>query len=328
MRVALVKTSSMGDVIHTYPVVSDIRRALRAASVHWVVEEAFQELPGLHPGVSEVIAVAVRRWRRRPFSARCRNEIRAARARLAAEPFDLVLDLQGLIKSACICRWANGPRAGYAWACAREPLASLAYQRRYPVDMTVHAIERGRQLAAQAFGYSAEGPPRFELAPVGPRLDAVGPDDYDVFLPASSRADKQWPQANWQALGRELAAQGRTVVVAWGGEDERLLAESIARSDRSGRVRVLPRLTLSECARLLRDARAVVGVDTGLSHLAAALERPTITLFGATPAWRFGPYWTERAVALGEPGAWPSVAQVLEQLSIVEARAPRRDNAG
>ena len=311
MRIALVKTSSMGDVIHTYPVVSDMRRALPGVSVHWIVEEAFRDLPGLHPGVTEVVTVAVRRWRRRPFSAAYRDEIRATRARLAVR-FDLVLDLQGLIKSACICRWADGPRAGYAWACAREPLASLTYQHRYRVDMSAHAIERGRQLAAQACGYELAGPPRFGLSVPGERLDSIPPRDYPVLLHATSRDEKRWPPDHWRALIDRLVERRLTPLLPWGSDAERAQADALC----AGRpaARVLPRLGLAQCAVLLRDAAAVIGVDTGLTHLSAALERPTVALFAATPAWRFGPYWTDRAVSLGSPGVWPDPQAVIDAL--------------
>lgn len=320
MRIALVKTSSMGDVIHTYPVVSDMQRALPGTSVHWVVEEAFRDLPGLHPGVTEVVTVAVRRWRRRPFSAAHRAEIRATRARLAAERFDLVLDLQGLIKSACIGRWADGPRAGYAWACAREPLASLTYQRRYRVDMNAHAIERGRQLAAQACGYELTGLPRFGLSVPGERLDCVPPGDYAVLLHATSREEKRWPADHWRALIDRLTARRVTPLLPWGSDAERAQAEALCAGRPSARV--LPRLGLAQCAILLRDAAAVVGVDTGLTHLSAALERPTVALFAATPAWRFGPYWTDRAVSLGSPGVWPDPQAVIDALDGLGAAGP------
>ena len=307
----------MGDVIHALPVVSDISQALPGAQVDWVVEEGFADLPALHPGVKRVLPVAVRRWRRRLWSADTRSGIRQARAALARDPYDLVLDLQGLLKSAWVSTWARGLRAGFSWRCAREPLASLFYGRRYDVDMSRHAIERIRELAAQACGYVAEGLPRFDLQARGERPAGVPSGDYVVLLHATSRADKQWPLDHWRVLAAALAGQGLALALPWGGEAEREQAEAIAIGLPAATV--LPRLSLAQCAVLLRDARAVVGVDTGLTHLSAALDRPTVALFAATPAWRFGPYWTPRAVSLGELGQWPDPGQVLAALEQVRA---------
>lgn len=320
MRIALIKTSSMGDVIHTFPVVSDMVRALPGVDIDWVVEESLADLPELHPAVRTVTRVAVRRWRRTPLAAGTRTEIRAVRRELARERFDLVLDLQGLLKSAWIARWAEGPRAGFSWRCAREPLASLSYGRRFDVDMGAHAIERGRQLAAQACGYELIGLPRFGLSVPGERLDCVPPGDYAVLLHATSREEKRWPADHWRTLIDGLAARRVTPLLPWGSDAERAQAEALCAGRPSARV--LPRLGLAQCAILLRDAAAVVGVDTGLTHLSAALERPTVALFAATPAWRFGPYWTDRAVSLGSPGVWPDPQAVIDALDGLGAAGP------
>ncbi|HQP68292.1 MAG TPA: lipopolysaccharide heptosyltransferase I, partial [Quisquiliibacterium sp.] len=129
MRLLIVKTSSMGDVIHALPVVTDLVRAVPQVRVDWVVEEGFADLPRLHAAVGEVIPVAVRRWRRTLLQARTWREIGAARARLRAARYDLVLDLQGLVKSAWVARWAGAPIAGFDRSCVREPLAAFAYRR-------------------------------------------------------------------------------------------------------------------------------------------------------------------------------------------------------
>ena len=333
----------MGDVIHALPVVTDILAARPGTRIDWVVEEGFAELPRLHPGVAEVIPVAIRRWRRTLGQAATWREIRAARARLRAGSYDLALDLQGLVKSAMVARWTGAPIAGLSRASAREPLAALAYAHRYDVSADLHAIERLRSLAAQALGYRAEGGPRFALAAPALELAWRPAGSYAVFLHATSRAEKQWPAERWVELGRALLGRGVSVVLPWGGQAEqaaaRALAEGIGAAGvgHAGRaakgidgghagvpdlvadgptatapsVCVAPRLSLSECARLLADARAVVGVDTGLTHLSAALDSRTVALFAATPAWRFGPYWTPRARNLGEDGTWPQAGEVL-----------------
>jgi heptosyltransferase-1 len=321
LRIALIKTSSMGDVIHALPVVSDVRAAIPDAMVDWVVEESFAELPRLHPGVADVIPVAVRRWRRDWFSATARAERGRVRECLAARRYDLVLDLQGLVKSALVARWAPGPRAGFSWRCAREPLASLLYHRRHDVHMSRHAIERLRELAGAALGIPHDGPPVFGLRAPDPAAVGLEPPGGGrpaaVLLHATSRAEKQWPEAAWHVLIERLAAAGLAPVLPWGSDAERLAAQRLAA--RHPAAVVAPRMTLAQCAAMLGAADCVVGVDTGLTHLACALDVPTVALFAATPAWRFGPYWTDRAVGLGEAGRWPEPDEVMAALGRVGA---------
>lgn len=323
MRIALIKTSSLGDVVHTLPVVTDIVRALPDAQIDWVVEESFADLPALHPAVASIVPVAIRRWRRSLLTSATRAEIALLRRRLGEARYDVAIDLQGLIKSAWLTRMVSARRDGYSWRCAREPLATLAYDRRHSVDMTVHAIERGRSLAAQALGYPVSGLPTFGLrAPRRPVPGGPG-QRYAVLLHATSRADKQWGNAQWCALIRSLADTGVQAVLPWGSEPEREAARRLAAAD--PRALVPPRWSLAQCATVLAGATYVVGVDTGLTHLAAALDVPTVALFGATPAWRFGPYWTERAVGLGREGLWPTPSEVVEALHRVAAAAAPAD---
>ncbi len=341
MRIALIKSSSMGDVIHALPVVSDLVAARPGIEIDWVVEEAFADLPRLHPAVAQIHPVAVRRWRRTPLAASVRAEVGAVADRLRARRYDLALDLQGLIKSAWLARLCGAPVAGFAWGSAREPLATLAYARRHPVPHDLHAIERLRRLAGLALGYAPQGLPVFGLS-VPPRPLAWCPArPYAVLLQATSRPAKQWPAPNWIAVAQALLARGVSVVMPWGSAAEQAQAQAVAEAvaeavgqarkpatgqggepgvgpglqHKAAQMVVAPRLTLAECAALLAGARAVVGVDTGLTHLAAALSVPTVALFAATPGWRFGPYWSDCATALGEAGVWPSPPQVLQTLA-------------
>ena len=308
----------MGDVIHALPVVSDLLAARPGIEIDWLVEESFADLPRLHPGVDRTQTVAVRRWRRTPLSAAVRAEIRDLAARLRERRYDLALDLQGLVKSAWLARLTGAPIAGFAWGSAREPLASLAYRHRYPVPHDLHAIERLRQLAGQALGYSVDGLPRFDLRPPEIELPWCPAPPYAVFLHATSRADKQWPAAHWVTLATRLLARGVSVVLPWGSLAEqaqaRAIADPVAVAAGEASIVIAPRLSLAECASLLAGARMVAGVDTGLTHLAAALGRPTAALFAATPGWRFGPYWSPCAASLGELGVWPQPDEVLAAL--------------
>jgi len=333
MNLALIKTSSMGDVIHALPVVTDIVRAMPGARIDWVVEESFAEMPALHPSVNAVIPVAIRRWRKSLFDAATRREMASVRARLRGARYDLALDLQGLVKSAWVARMTGAPIAGFSRRCAREPLAALAYRRRFDVDPSLHAIERLRSLAAQALGYRVDGLPAFSLSAPEELVPGLPERPYALLLHATSRAEKQWPDENWRALIARLAQQGLVAALPWGSPAERTRAESlagaagVAADDARGaasalRPVVLPKLTLRQCAAAIARARLVVGVDTGLTHLSAALDAPTVALFAATPAWRFGPYWTPRAESLGEDGRWPDVASVLQAADRVRAALP------
>lgn len=325
MRIALIKTSSMGDVVHALPVVTDLRAAMPSIVIDWVVEESFADLPALHPGVHEVIPVAIRRWRRQLTRRTTWDEIATVRERLRAARYDLALDLQGLMKSLVVARWTGAPIAGFSRGSAREPLAALGYARAYDVDPAIHAIERLRRLAAQALSIRAEGLPVFGLRPVAPSpLPELAGARYAVFLHATSRAEKQWPDARWVELGVSLSSQDVRMVLPWGSSGEQLRAQQLAAAIPGARV--APAMTLAQCASLLSGAWGVVGVDTGLTHLSAALEVPTVALFAATPAWRFGPYWTDRARSLGNDGVWPDAAAVESALKALASRRedPRR----
>ncbi len=315
----------MGDVVHAMPVVSDIRVAHPQARIDWIVEEAFADLPGLHPGVTEVIPVAVRRWRRSPLAGAVRREIGDLRRRLRANRYTLALDLQGLYKSAWLARLTGAPVAGFDRSSAREPLASLAYRYRYPVPRDLHAIERLRCLTAQALGHRPQGLPRFGLAAPTPPPEWAPAMPYVVALHATSRDEKRWPMAHWVNLGGQCLRHGLALVLPWGSALEREAAEAIARAVRdlspvrdagagAQRVQVAPRMSLRDAAGLLAGAHAVCGVDTGLTHLAAALGAPTVALFAATEAWRYGPIGSPRALALGADGHWPTADEVWPRL--------------
>lgn len=309
MRILLIKTSSLGDVIHNLPVIADLREAYPRASIDWVVEESFADVPRLHPFVHRVIPVAIRRWRKAPLAPSTWREMRAFLRTLRRTTYDLVIDTQGLLKSALLTRLALGPRCGYAADSAREPLAAHAYQRRFSVAKAQHAIVRNRQLVAQAAGYALHGAPDYGLAvPSAPTFATL--DDSVVLLTATSRDDKLWPEERWIALGQALHAQGlRCCLPAGIAPAEQARAARLARAIPDANA--LPPQGLRELAGLMAGARLVIGVDTGLVHLAAAVRRPVIALFCASDPALTGVLATQPVSNLGSRGAPPSVAEVL-----------------
>jgi len=307
----LIKTSSLGDVLHNLPVVSDIRRAFPEAKIDWVVEENFADLPALHPAVRNVYPVAVRRWRKNWWRARA--EIITACRSFQNQRYDLVLDTQGLVKSALLTRLAHGIRAGFAWDSAREPLSSLFYNQTYSVTKTLHAVERNRRLAAAALGYQLQAPADYGIRTPALNLPWLNTNQYVVLLHATSRDDKLWYETNWLSLGAHLRQAGLQAILPWGSAAEKSRAERLCAGIPDSLV--APRLNLNEAATLLGKACAVVGVDTGLSHLAAALNVPTVGIYIATNPGLTGLYAGDCAINLGGKNDPPSVEQVIEKLT-------------
>ncbi|NSL53740.1 lipopolysaccharide heptosyltransferase I [Uliginosibacterium aquaticum] len=306
--VLLVKTSSLGDVIHNLPVVSDLLHHWPKLAIDWVVEESFAEIPRLHAGVRKVFPVAVRRWRKQLTQRATWQEIGAFRQAVRSNCYDLVIDTQGLFKSALLTRMADGLRCGYSREAAREPLAAWFYDCRYAIPKTAHAVERNRWLAAAAAGYSPDLPLRYGLHV--DTADTAKP--YCVLLTATSRDDKLWPEAHWQTLGQALAAEGLRCVLPAGSARERERASRIATAIPGAEL--APPSSLGELAQLLGAAAGIIGVDTGLTHLAAALDRPVVALYVATAPGLTGVYAGPHALNLGGRGQCPAPAEVLAAL--------------
>ena len=276
-----------------------------------MVEEGFADVARLHRSVERVIPVAVRRWRRRFFfHPSIWEEVREFRKTLRGEEYDAVIDTQGLLKSALIARFAGGTRHGMDRASAREPLAARLYQHRHAVPRELHAVERNRRLTAAALGICVPSEVDYGLRlRAGAVQTETMPDAYSVLLTMTSRADKLWPESRWIELGRALALP---VVLPWGSAEERARAQRIAGG--IGRALVPERMKVEALAAVLGRASNVVGLDSGLTHLAAALGVPTVALFcGSDPALT-GVYGAARAVNLGGPGSPPEAAQVLRSL--------------
>ena len=318
VRLLLIKTSSLGDVVHALPALSDAALALPNLRVDWVVEEAFAPIAALHTSVDRVIPVAIRRWRRQPFSSGTWSQWGQFRSQLQEHCYDLVLDAQGLAKSAFLAIQARGPRAGLNWASAREPLSSLAYRFKYPVNRGLHAISRNRLLMAQALGYLdsnarlSDSPPRY-----GVSVKKVLGSQKIFCFHGSARQEKCWSKDRWVALGTALSRQGHVLVFPSGNASEFQEARAIVQAiiDNATASAALPLapepMPLKALISQLSEARAVIGVDTGLLHLSAAMGRPGIGMFVSTDPLQFG--------ALPESTATPFV-----NLGKEESRSPER----
>jgi heptosyltransferase-1 len=326
-RVLIVKTSSMGDVIHALPVASDVARAFPAGAIDWVVEEGFAALPALHPAVRRVARVALRRWRGTPLAPATWRELRAARRGLREAHYTHIVDCQGLLKSAWIARWGRGPSYGFDRESAREPVAAHCYDHRFAVDRSLHAIDRNRRLAAAALGYTVQGPPRFGLVvPALAQPELAGParrGRYAVLLTNASRVTKLWPAAAWRAVEQSLAARGLTSFLVWGSAEENVRTRERAAGMRQAVV--APRSTLDQLAALLAGASVVVGIDTGLTHLAAAVGARTVGIFCDYDPRLVGVTGDADCVSLGGASGGPDAGEVLAAVErLLDATADAR----
>ncbi len=316
MRILFVKTSSLGDVIHQCPAASDVRRLVPDARVDWVVEEAFAGIASMHPAVGRVIPVAVRRWREHLLDPGTWREVRSFRRALREARYDCIIDTQGLFKSALIAADARGPKHGFDAAGAREPIASRFYDVVHSVPRNMHAVDRNRMLTAAALGLALTGGHcDYGLVPGNAGARAIGSphgSPYCVLLSMTSRPDKLWPEANWVEVVKALAAVGRTCLLPWGSGAERERSERIVGAAGSGVVP--PAMTLRELAQLFSGAQAVVGVDTGLTHLAVGLGIPSIGLYCASEPALTGLHGGRQVANLGGPGRIPAVQEVLVAL--------------
>lgn len=316
-----MRPSSLGDVVHAMALVSDVAAHDPALAVDWVAEEAFVPLVRLDPRIRTVVPLALRRWRGHALAAATWREFRAFRRALRAQPYAAILDLQEQLKGALVARMARGTRHGLDRASIREPVATIFDDVHHRIARDQHFLDKCRALAAAALGYEAKGPPRWGFAPP-PTAAAMPGGRYALLFHATSRDDKLWPEDRWRTLALRLAGAGIATLLPWGSPPEEARSRRIA-AGVAGAL-VPPRQTLPELATLARHASVVAGVDTGLTHLAAALGTPTVAVFTATDAAlagvaRTGPH----AQDVGGNGAVPSFDDVAAAVGRALGAAPR-----
>jgi lipopolysaccharide heptosyltransferase I len=308
--ILFIKTSSLGDVIHHMPALTEARRQRPQTRFCWVVEEAFAPLVRIHPAVSEVIPIASRRWRRMLLASSTWREMAGFRRAVRTRCYDEIIDSQGLVRSALVARLARGPRHGYDAESIREPAASWFYDVKHRVARDLHAIARNRMLTGLALGYVPDGGIDFGLS----RKEIAGTTGvpYGILLHATARPEKEWPEASWIALARALTARGRSLLLPWGTEAEHARSKRIAEA--VANARVAERQPLDRMAALIAGASFVIGVDTGLLHLAAALGVPLVAIFAASEPGLTGPMGAGPIVVVGGKHRQVSVSDVLGAL--------------
>jgi heptosyltransferase I len=315
-KILIVKTSSLGDVIHCLPVINDIYAIYPNAQIDWVVEESFADIPRLHPAIHQVYTVAFRRWRKKLLSTTTWSEIKEFKYLVAQTQYDAVIDTQGLLKSALIMRLANGVKHGYDKQSIREPIASKFYDKTYAISYQQHAVSRNRTLVALSLGYAPPANAPDYGIQVAADLNEIPSRPFIVALHGTSRDSKLWPTEYWINLGKALKSQSINMLLPWSNPAELARAELIANSLENAIV--LPKSSIAELAAVISQAKAAVGVDTGLSHLAAALNIPTIAIYTDTnPALTGVMASKSQVVNLGKVGEIPSVDAVLMHLNSI-----------
>jgi heptosyltransferase-1 len=276
MHVLVVKTSSMGDVIHTLPAIEDAAKAIPGIKFDWLIEESFHEIPAWHNSVDKVIPIALRRWRKSWQKAFLSGEIKLFLKRVREKKYDLIIDAQGLLKSAVPAKLARGTLIGFDKASAREGIAAKFYDHDLTVDKSLHAIERVRRLFARSLGYQYED----TLPSVKLNLNSAKKDKNGVlFLHGTTWPSKHWPDVSWLELGKLLKEEGEAIYLPWATAQEKDRAEWLGKELNAS---VMPKLSLTEIAELMLKVKAVVGVDTGLTHLAALLDVRSVGIYGST----------------------------------------------
>lgn len=314
LKLLIIKTSSLGDVIHNLPIIADLRSHHPNIQIDWVVEESFADIPKLHPHVNQVLTVAIRRWRKSLLRYQTWQEMFAFRKRIRQAQYDIVLDTQGLIKSGLIASMSRGSKHGYDKKSIREPFARFFYHVQHSISRKLHAVSRNRNLTAASLAYqSPTDIPDYGIKVLKKPTIKLN-QAYVIGLHGTSRDSKLWPTAHWIALGQALAKQKMHLVLPWASKSEferaKLIASELINAT------VLPKCSIAELASIISHAKYAIGVDTGLSHLAVALSIPTIAIYTDTDPALTGVMAGKKAPAinLGNKNQVPSVASVLNAL--------------
>ena len=329
-KILLVKLSSLGDVLHNLPIVWDLRARLPDAQIDWVVEEGYVHL--LEPllshnnfrGIDRIIPFGLRRWKKNLLRLSTWKEWFAFRKALQETTYDVCIETQGLIKSAIVCalakKSAHAVVAGLANATefsGYEPLARSFYSQSVQVPKQCHAVDRSRWVMCSALDWpllARTNNPQFYPASFVegiPRVPLAGlKSPYVLFFHSTAREAKRWANDDWIALGKELAMRGYQVVLPWGSAKEKEVSQSLAA--KIPNAFVPPAFSIEQAFSVISGAALTVGVDTGLTHLAAVLDKPTVEIYCDSPRWKTEGYWSERIANVGDIQNPPSMQVVLD----------------
>ncbi len=314
-EILFIKTSSMGDILHQMPAITEARAHFPDAKLRWVVDELYAPLARLHPAVDEVITIAVRRWRKQFLRASAWAEARDSLRRMRAHRFDAIIDTQGLMRTALMARVLRGTSHGYDAGSIRERFAAGLYDVNHKVGWDLHVIARNRTLVAHALGYEPQGEPdygfdRSQFRPVAAR-------PYAMLFHATAKANKEWPEDRWIEVGRRLAARGLEVVLPWGNATEKARSERLAASIPGARVP--DRKPIIDVAHDIAAAKLVVGVDTGFLHIAAAIGVPVVAVFTILKSHTAEPTGSGRIEMVGAENGIPATRDVIDAIERVSA---------
>jgi len=310
-RILIIKTSSLGDVIHNFPMVSDIGAQFPDCKIDWLVEEAYVPLVKLHIGVNRIIPIAFRRWRKSIFSSSTWSELKNCIRNVRRYRYDLVIDSQGLIKSAIFARLAKGPSYGFGPRYSKEKLAGMSYNMRFSVNREQHMLDRCRQLSSLALNYQVAKKPHYGL--IKKERSATNKKNVVIFC-SSAQSTKQWPTTDWIKISQYLSSKGFNCQFTWGNPGEQAICEKII-SLSAGEL--LPKMPIDGVATLISQSYLVIGLDTGLLHLAAALEVPSIAIFGASDPLKTGPQGNGPIKICGSKNRFPNVGEVESTITSV-----------
>lgn len=283
MKVLIIKMSSMGDITHSFPALTDAGNAIKNIRFDWVVENAFKELPKWHPLVDKVIPVALRQWRKRPIASLYNHELLNAFKEIRKEKYDLIIDAQGLLKSRIVSLLGRGKRCGYDKSSARESWFTMAYHKKFTISKNKHAIYRTRELFANSLNYPI--PTTMPDYGLTPRCTERG--EYLLFFPNTTWVNKHWPEIYWKKLIEQVTEANHKIQIPWGTPQEEERAKRLANNNPL--VTVLPRLSINAVTEIIAKAKAIVSLDTGFTHIAAAYGVPSVSLWGPTDPLLAGP---------------------------------------
>jgi len=315
-EILFIKTSSMGDVLHHMPAVTDARRRFPHARLSWVVDEIYAPLAALHPAVDEIVPIAIRRWRKRLLELPTWNEIREATSKLRARRYDAVIDTQGLVRTALMTKLIDGASHGYDADSIREPFAARFYENGHAVGWDLHVIARNRTLTGLALGYEPEGAPDYGFDCKFFAAETAAP--YAILFHATAKTGKEWLEDRWVEVGKALAARGLEVVLPWGNDAERARSERLAAQIANARIPDLK--PILEVGKLIAGAQLVVGVDTGFLHIAAALGVPVVAVFTIVKSHTAIPMGPGPVEMVGAENGIPAVADVIAAIDRSNAR--------